>query len=263
MSGHAELLPRYKRLREVGRKVADTLVKRLKKDVLDEGGQKLGILQKNVLVLDSEDELAVLMDFCLHDIRRQGRTTIEQFLAEAPYPPDSDEMIFLESLKEARFTLMMVEATEPGVGIHVRDVVWGGTKFIFDVNFSRSAPQGMVLAARIVSPENVTMTTGAALPVGQIPASERDRWLRELAVTMKLQNYSQLSPEQRSQATADIIRTCLQMGSASHITYEEPTTRTGRSQVAASRTIPARIGRNDPCPCGSGKKFKKCCGAKR
>jgi preprotein translocase subunit SecA len=24
----------------------------------------------------------------------------------------------------------------------------------------------------------------------------------------------------------------------------------------------ARIGRNDPCPCGSGKKFKKCCLAK-
>ena len=23
----------------------------------------------------------------------------------------------------------------------------------------------------------------------------------------------------------------------------------------------AKIGRNDPCPCGSGKKYKKCCGA--
>ena len=22
------------------------------------------------------------------------------------------------------------------------------------------------------------------------------------------------------------------------------------------------VGRNDPCPCGSGKKYKKCCGAK-
>lgn len=22
-----------------------------------------------------------------------------------------------------------------------------------------------------------------------------------------------------------------------------------------------KIGRNDPCPCGSGKKFKKCCGS--
>jgi uncharacterized protein len=32
----------------------------------------------------------------------------------------------------------------------------------------------------------------------------------------------------------------------------------------AGRPIPARkpkVGRNDPCPCGSGKKFKKCCGA--
>ena len=26
-------------------------------------------------------------------------------------------------------------------------------------------------------------------------------------------------------------------------------------------TAPAPVGRNDPCPCGSGKKFKKCCGA--
>ncbi|WP_211365126.1 SEC-C metal-binding domain-containing protein [Rhodovulum strictum] len=22
----------------------------------------------------------------------------------------------------------------------------------------------------------------------------------------------------------------------------------------------AKVGRNDPCPCGSGRKFKKCCG---
>ena len=24
---------------------------------------------------------------------------------------------------------------------------------------------------------------------------------------------------------------------------------------------PKKIGRNDPCPCGSGKKYKKCCGS--
>lgn len=29
-----------------------------------------------------------------------------------------------------------------------------------------------------------------------------------------------------------------------------------------SREAP-KIGRNDPCPCGSGKKYKKCCGAAR
>jgi uncharacterized protein YecA (UPF0149 family) len=26
------------------------------------------------------------------------------------------------------------------------------------------------------------------------------------------------------------------------------------------RRIAPKVGRNDPCPCGSGKKFKQCCG---
>ena len=30
-------------------------------------------------------------------------------------------------------------------------------------------------------------------------------------------------------------------------------------QLHASGTV----GRNDPCPCGSGKKYKKCCGVKK
>ena len=36
------------------------------------------------------------------------------------------------------------------------------------------------------------------------------------------------------------------------------------SVLMAADTEPrrsAKIGRNEPCPCGSGKKFKKCCGA--
>ncbi|HET6427651.1 MAG TPA: SEC-C metal-binding domain-containing protein [Phycisphaerae bacterium] len=32
----------------------------------------------------------------------------------------------------------------------------------------------------------------------------------------------------------------------------------GKYQISADQTV----GRNDPCPCGSGKKYKKCCGAK-
>ena len=35
------------------------------------------------------------------------------------------------------------------------------------------------------------------------------------------------------------------------------------SGSTGSRTVvkPVKVGRNDPCPCGSGKKYKKCCGA--
>jgi uncharacterized protein len=44
----------------------------------------------------------------------------------------------------------------------------------------------------------------------------------------------------------------------------------GRSVLGAIPATPARtpgrvtrVGRNDPCPCGSGKKFKRCCGETR
>jgi len=28
-----------------------------------------------------------------------------------------------------------------------------------------------------------------------------------------------------------------------------------------AQAMSKKVGRNEPCPCGSGKKFKKCCGA--
>ena len=38
--------------------------------------------------------------------------------------------------------------------------------------------------------------------------------------------------------------------------------RTGSPPAAKSPQInPEKIGRNDSCPCGSGKKYKKCCGS--
>ena len=36
---------------------------------------------------------------------------------------------------------------------------------------------------------------------------------------------------------------------------------TPKKIVMVQRTRPTKVGRNDPCPCGSGKKYKKCCGA--
>lgn len=40
-------------------------------------------------------------------------------------------------------------------------------------------------------------------------------------------------------------------------TAEEPEA----AETAAEPAKTAKVGRNDPCPCGSGKKYKKCCGA--
>jgi uncharacterized protein len=34
----------------------------------------------------------------------------------------------------------------------------------------------------------------------------------------------------------------------------------GTTFTSESRRDVSRVGRNDPCPCGSGKKYKRCCG---
>jgi len=33
-----------------------------------------------------------------------------------------------------------------------------------------------------------------------------------------------------------------------------------KTTTAPTPVLPNKVGRNDPCPCGSGKKYKKCCG---
>jgi preprotein translocase subunit SecA len=44
------------------------------------------------------------------------------------------------------------------------------------------------------------------------------------------------------------------------LTYDEPVMYTNRTDDQAFEEKEKKIGRNDPCPCGSGKKYKKCCG---
>jgi hypothetical protein len=162
MSEHAALLRRYKQLRQVGLHLNNRLVETLSKSVLDEGGKALGILKDNVLVFDSEDEMAVLMDYCLHDVRRQGLNAIERYLAESPPPPGSDEMVVLEAKRQARYSLFTVEAIEPGVGVLVRDLLRDESLFLVDIGFSTTATPGATLAARVMPMEGMIATTGAA-----------------------------------------------------------------------------------------------------
>ena len=54
---------------------------------------------------------------------------------------------------------------------------------------------------------------------------------------------------------ADVLEEQGRKGEATELRKE------AKRRVAAARVTKPKIGRNEPCPCGSGKKFKKCCGA--
>ncbi|KQC08271.1 MAG: preprotein translocase subunit SecA [Candidatus Cloacimonas sp. SDB] len=58
-------------------------------------------------------------------------------------------------------------------------------------------------------------------------------------------------------AKASMLAAQAQGRSAAPVPQEPPS---GEKRKITPRVVEEKIGRNDPCPCGSGKKYKKCCG---
>ncbi len=72
----------------------------------------------------------------------------------------------------------------------------------------------------------------------------------------------------REHAFRNLCRLRVQLVAEEELKHEESPTNlnySGGSQDTKKQPVrrsEPKVGRNDPCPCGSGKKFKKCCGAK-
>jgi hypothetical protein len=261
MNLHAHMLARYQTLRQVGRNLNNRMVEGLPKDAILKGGRNLGLLGRgNVLTLDSEDEMSVLMDHILHDDLRGGENFVQRSLAESPPPEGTDERLVLEAQARARYSLFRAIAIERGVGVTIEDALRGGQEFLVDINFSRSVPTGAMLAMRVFKPEGILMTTGAGLPVDGEALLRITEEIEQTFDPARI-DFSDLSPRQAADLATLIIRSCLATGAGARIRYADPPGggESARRPVTGPRRGP-KIGRNEPCPCGSGKKYKHCCG---
>ncbi|MEX0718412.1 MAG: SEC-C metal-binding domain-containing protein [Planctomycetaceae bacterium] len=271
---------RYDRLRKVGRNLNDRLAQRLSKRSFDEGARKLGMLHGNVLVLDTEDELAILQDYCIYDVREGGRTSYERYLAENPPRPDSDEMAVLQAMKENVYSVFMIESAERGLGVQVRNLLSQEEFLLVDYGLSHTAEPRLVLAARVLFFDDLAYSTGATLPLGFVTPEDEAELVDGLTRGGSIEAEGFADP-------APLIRQALRHGASSRIVYGEPEfNATGRrirdfpapggmfvprdSARLDRLALPAprarsqswregKVLRNDPCPCGSGRKYRHCC----
>jgi hypothetical protein len=231
MTTHAGLLPRYRELRRVGIELNTKLSHTLSQSEMGEGGRRLGILEGDTLVLDTEDEIAVLMDYCLHDVRRYGVTPIERYIQTSPPAPDSDEWILLQALRQSRFSVFVVKSVEPEVGVQVEDLLrGGGESFIVDVSFGQTASAGMVMAMRLMAVDGIEMTTGAALPLGKMSAAQRRQLVEALRDEFKGVDFTKMAPEEASDLAATVLHYSLEQGAAEAIAYASPNRGTPRGK---------------------------------
>ena len=253
---YSQLVDRYKDFRKISRKLHnDVLPKYLSKRAFNVCGKKLGVLRNNTLVLANMDQTAVLMDYCIYDYREEGSNAVSLYITDSQLDADSDEYAVVKAMSESFHTLVQVEDVLPGIGVQANDLMEDKEFLIIDMGFSETAIKGIVIAARILPFEDFVMTSGAPLPVDPETLSE----ILDFALQQSGSadgKYVTVDMQEKADLTAAIIRICLERDSSYQIEYED----VGTESVTAPLRSGTRIGRNAPCPCGSGKKYKRCCG---
>ena len=263
------LLARYRRFRAITIKLNIVLMQYLPEGALEEGARHLGFLKKGVLAFDSEDETAVLMDYCIHNVRHQDRNAVQSYLAQNPPSERSDDSLVLDAMSKSWHSVFIIEAIERGIGVRVRDLLRQTEYLLMDINLGRSAIRGGLFASRVMPFDEFIMSSGAGLPFGS-GGEDADELMGELHKALFAKNiasFSQLTHQQEKDLARSIITSALSRGASSRIRYEEPGYQRARTAVdhfPHGLPVPVQAGgdiaRNDPCSCGSGMKYKKCCG---
>ncbi len=282
VSERDEILAEYKQLRSDGNDIDFILSQRVTEEMIQESARKIDTLKYEDIEDLSDEEFSVLMDYCMYHVYRDGLNTIEQYFADTSPPEDSFEYDFLFASKHSFYSLFEVTSVQPEFGVTLLDIYSGESIQIVDIGMSMTAPVGMLVATRIKTFGNYSATGGCAIPLFGITKEGKKSLIDKLNLMNKLGKHGQIDP-------APLIRECLAIGNMSRIvqidpfesvkmqmadrltslgisTMQPPSVRkvTKRNALNKStgeviRLSPKKIGRNDPCPCGSNKKYKKCC----
>ncbi|MEK7756178.1 MAG: SEC-C domain-containing protein, partial [Planctomycetota bacterium] len=215
---------------------------------------------------------------------------VERFAAASKAPPGSQERLMLDAMVSARYALLQVQRPVGSVGLAVADLFREEEAILCDVSFAATVPRGAILATRVLYPESedFCLTSGAALPVSPDDVMDIAEIMLGLGARSPA-DFARLGREDRDWLTTRILRTLVRSGVTDFMVYAEPGAReredppflrllppetelnldaeqaafsgNRRSLRGPSRLeLPHRVCRNAPCPCGSGRKFKKCCG---
>lgn len=253
---YSELVSRYKEIRKIICDLQnDALLNYVSKKALDVCGKKLRVLQNKTFVLDNMDQMGVVMDYCIYDYREGGLNAVARYMADSQHNPNSKEYAVVKAMSESFYTLVQVENVLPGVGAIVNDSMGYRQFLLVDMGLGKTAAKGMVFATRLLPFEDFMTTSGAALPVDMETLEEIFDYAFQHYGTEDGE-YIEVDIRQRADLTAAIIRICLEANASDYIEYEDVENMPITSPIHRE----THIGRNDPCPCGSGKKYKRCCG---
>lgn len=250
---YASIKHEYAALRLAAKALNNRLVATLQKHEIETAARLLGIMRGKRIEFETEDEMSVLFDYTIHNLFHDGRNAVVRMLEDNPPPENSLEFRILRSMQKSHHTILRVEEASPGLGVRVFDTTMDRSILIVDKGFSMTATPETMLATRIYSVyEGWWVTTGAALPVTS--ESLERIWQEQKDHARRFER----EPTDIEWATM-VTRACLASGASQHIGYVDFKKIRSKERTPQLISSSRKIGRNDPCPCGSGKKYKMCC----
>ncbi|MGA2496807.1 MAG: SEC-C metal-binding domain-containing protein [Tepidisphaeraceae bacterium] len=263
MDDYKHLVSDYHHIRTLSNRANAEITRGLSKEDIQTAGRMLGLLRSGILVFDSEETVAVLMEFAMYDLIRDGTTAIQRYAQSRMAAADPAERRYLLAACSAEYDVYGVLERIPGVGADVTSLSTREDRTIIDMGFGTTVEPGVLFGGRLLCLGDYWMTTGAALPV--TTADFKVIAMHLQAAGLVLGAEPGLTPEARSCRNAMIIRAFLDAGASESVRYSDPDDPQASLREFGDelrrRRPEAPVGRYDPCPCGSGKKFKFCCEA--
>jgi len=155
---------RYLAYRRTANELMSQVMKRaLPRDGLIRAGKALGMVERTIFIFESEEDMAILSDFALHDVRTRGKTAIERYRETAETISPVEEKI-LDAHAAAATSLFRVTATNPAEDtLTLEDLLQPSrTVRLTDIQLSHSATPNMLIFTRCVTFEEITSTSGVA-----------------------------------------------------------------------------------------------------
>jgi uncharacterized protein YchJ len=232
-----ELRERYRQLRPQFNALQNAVLKLAAREDIEASAKALGMLHQGILVFDSEAQTAVLMDHILY-ANPKSRCRYLAYQRAQPQGVTEDEEMILAAMAEARYVILRCEETIAETGAKVHDLLRDQSFLLLDLMLSRTAHPDALFATHVVTIDGAHLATGAGIAITNRAMGE--------AVSAALPTGEKSFDEQNTggRYATRIIRALLRHASSAD----------GESGPPVSR--------NAPCPCGSGKKYKRCCGAR-
>src|SRR6185437_12355888 len=260
-------MERYIQIRELATPLITKIGMTVPRELILQSARDLGMLgdDGSTLAFQRKTDIDYVMDRAIFDMPSPKERWIEIHCQEKLKDYSREEQAILSSYRSAYFSLYEVLRRDSGRGIWLQDLLQPREIFLMDKGMGGTASPGWLLATRVVTYEGLNFSSGAS---AIFSPEQKDVWLTRMQWLFG-QSQKGWSWETFMRHAAPVFIKAFQDEDIDYRTtpvtgdLEEESDPVDEDsadlEFAPPRESPSKLGRNDPCHCGSGKKYKKCC----